>query len=137
MDFQGEAEIAVEMVRLGQREAEDVDGLAPGRYIKLGVRDTGSGIEPEVMDQIFEPYFTTKEFGKGSGLGLAVVYGVVNSYGGAVTVDSKKGKGTKINIYLPVTDKVKDMAPEKVETLPSGTEHILLSLSPFLFCCPQ
>ncbi|WP_300459877.1 PAS domain-containing sensor histidine kinase [Desulfobacula sp.] len=77
--------------------------LPPGEYCCLGVSDTGTGISPEIRDNIFEPYFTTKDLGKGSGLGLAVVYGIVKNNKGAITVESNPGKGTIFYVYLPLT----------------------------------
>ena len=77
----------------------------PGRYMKLIVRDTGPGINPDIMDRIFDPYFTTKEVGKGSGLGLSVVLGIVKSHHGAVSVNCNADKGSAFTILLPMTDK--------------------------------
>jgi PAS domain S-box-containing protein len=73
-----------------------------GRQILLTVKDTGSGIRPEIMDRIFEPFFTTKETGKGSGMGLAVVHGIVRSHGGSITVRSKPGRGSEFRVSLPL-----------------------------------
>ncbi len=78
--------------------------LKPGKYVKLEIHDTGVGIPTEIMDRIFEPFFTTKEVGKGTGLGLAMVYGIVKDHGGYIFVDSKQNEGTTFTIYLPVTD---------------------------------
>ncbi|WP_022665724.1 response regulator [Desulfospira joergensenii] len=76
--------------------------LKPGRHVQIEIADDGSGIPPESMDRIFDPYFTTKEFGKGSGMGLTVVLGIIKTHQGAIMVDSKPGKGTRVSIYLPL-----------------------------------
>ena len=78
--------------------------LEPGRYQQLSVSDTGTGIPPEIINRIFEPYFTTKKPGEGSGMGLAVVYGIVRSHGGEVTVYSEPGKGTTFHVFLKVVE---------------------------------
>jgi signal transduction histidine kinase len=101
--------------------------MVPGRYVMLAVSDTGCGIEKEVLSHIFEPFFTTKEPGKGTGLGLAMVYGIVTQAGGHISVDSEVGRGTACKIYLPRVDEPA-VAPEVQETsMPSkGWETILL-----------
>lgn len=70
-------------------------------YLRISIRDTGCGMKPKVLNSIFEPFFTTKDVGKGSGLGLAVTHGIINSHGGFITVDSESGKGSLFQIYLP------------------------------------
>ena len=76
--------------------------IPPGEYLELTISDTGHGIEPEIMDKIFDPYFTTKQVGEGSGLGLAMAQGIVKKHGGLITVDSIPGKGTTFHVYLPI-----------------------------------
>ncbi len=100
--------------------------LAPGRYCILSVSDTGQGIPKNIVDQIFEPYFTTKKIGKGSGLGLAVIHGIVEDYGGAINVESELGKGTTFYIYLPAAKREKlEIQDLKKTVLSSGNEHVL------------
>jgi CheY-like chemotaxis protein len=89
------------------------------------VSDTGHGIRPELLDRIFEPYFTTKEKGEGTGLGLAVVEGIVKSHGGAILVDSTPGKGTQFQVFLPALKRASDREQETTERDPTGVEHVL------------
>ncbi|MFA5183270.1 MAG: PAS domain S-box protein [Syntrophales bacterium] len=103
-----------------------VSDLAPGPYVRLSVRDTGPGIEASVINRIFDPFFTTKKVGEGTGLGLSVVYGIVKTYGGGVTVESEIGKGTVFQVYLPVTTNVLVKEDNEPGPLPRGKEHILL-----------
>ncbi len=91
----------------------------PGPYVRITIKDTGSGMTPQVQARIFEPFFTTKGPGKGTGLGLAVVYGIVSNHGGFIRMDSKVGRGTEFNVYLPLMnpDRVgeESRSPEGVE----------------------
>jgi nitrogen-specific signal transduction histidine kinase len=86
------------------RQLQHENRLAPGRYIRLSVTDTGEGIKPEVREHIFEPFYTTKPMGKGTGLGLASVYGTVADHAGAISVASAPGEGTTFHIFLPTCD---------------------------------
>jgi PAS domain S-box-containing protein len=112
--------------------ALDADGAAlypdlkPGDYVRLMVRDTGSGIAPGILDRIFDPFFTTKEVGKGTGMGLAVVHGIVKSHGGGIRVESEPGRGTAFYVLLPrIREQVRQ--EQKTDTgIPTGTESILL-----------
>ncbi|MGO9311247.1 MAG: response regulator, partial [Syntrophobacteraceae bacterium] len=98
----------------------------PGQYLQLSISDTGCGMDARTMERIFDPYFTTKEIGKGSGLGLAVVHGIVKRQGGAVTVQSEPGKGTSFSIFIPAIEAIVDPIVETGQELPTGTERILL-----------
>ncbi len=103
-------------------------GLEPGPYLRLSVSDTGHGVDPAILHRIFDPYFTTKKIGEGTGLGLAVVDGIVKDCGGMVNVFSESGKGTVFHVWLPRLESTRDKA-ERVKTpdpLPGGSETILL-----------
>jgi len=101
--------------------------LEPGSYAVLGIADTGAGIDPGIQDRIFDPYFTTKDKTKGTGLGLAMVYGIVKEHHGEIRVSSELGKGATFEIYLPLLDKssLEQRAPRPA-VFPGGEEHILL-----------
>jgi PAS domain S-box-containing protein len=99
--------------------------VEPGPYMKLIVRDTGTGILPDVIDRVFDPFFTTKKLGEGTGLGLSVVHGIIKQSNGYITVESEPGKGSTFTVYLPgvVGETETDAASEDV--LPTGTERVL------------
>jgi signal transduction histidine kinase/ActR/RegA family two-component response regulator len=99
--------------------------LTSGDYILLQISDTGVGIPPAHLHTIFEPYFTTKPPGEGTGLGLSVVHGIVKSYGGKIQVDSLPGQGTCFKLFLPITKKRGPDAASHEQVIPAGTEHIL------------
>ena len=93
--------VSLTVVEIEFDTSSSPDMPPPGRYVKITVADTGRGMEPWIVNRIFEPYFTTKGKGKGTGLGLAVVHGIVKGHGGHITVDSEPGRGTTFDIYLP------------------------------------
>jgi CheY-like chemotaxis protein len=99
--------------------------LKPGCYVKLTVADTGTGIPREILDCIYEPYFTTKAHGEGTGMGLAMVYGIVENYCGKISVQSELNSGTVFTIYLPVAGESLADQPYEHKELPKGTENIL------------
>lgn len=102
--------------------------LAPGDYALLCVKDSGIGIEASIRSKIFDPYFTTKETGKGSGIGLSVVHGIINSCNGDIRIDSEPGKGTSASVYLPIVGgKIEEMpVPDQSRALRGAHEKILL-----------
>jgi CheY-like chemotaxis protein len=99
--------------------------IEPGEYVQLIVTDTGHGMEPHVMKRIFEPFFTTKEIGEGTGMGLPVVYGVVKSLHGTITVESEPGIGSTFRISLPVIRTNEKEDGREVQPAPKGAERIL------------
>lgn len=100
--------------------------IPSGEYLRLSVSDTGLGIDPAILDRIFEPYFTTKEIGKGTGLGLAVVHGIVKRHEGGIVVNSQPGKGTIFEIYLPQVENKPCTTTRAAMPLPEGRERILV-----------
>lgn len=120
----GLLKIELQNITLDSTNKLKVD-LAPGQYVRLTISDTGSGIDPDIIDKIFDPYFTTKEIGKGTGMGLAITHGIVADYGGAITVESKLGEGTTFHLYFPVSEQ-EMLAPDKEEEyIPSGSARVL------------
>ena len=100
--------------------------LQPGPHAKLTIRDSGHGMPHDVLVRIFEPFFTTKPLGEGTGLGLAVVYGIVTGHGGAITVESAPGRGTRFDLYFPRCDDLAATPPSPQEPLHGHGEHLLL-----------
>ena len=100
-------------------------GIDPGLYVKLTVRDTGTGMPPDIMDKIFDPFFTTKGLGEGTGLGLSVVHGIVKQHEGSITVESEPGKGSVFTVYFPRITGGPVAAAVHDDALPTGSERIL------------
>ncbi len=104
-----------------------VSELAPGNYVLIEISDTGGGMDDKTLTHIFEPYFTTKTKGEGTGLGLSVVHGIVKSYQGHITVHSEPGKGTSFHVYLPSIEEAPFFVNAACsQTIPLGTERVLL-----------
>jgi PAS domain S-box-containing protein len=126
MDEQGgELTVTLERVSIDGGTWFSTDDLDPGPYLRLSVRDTGAGMQKSVADRIFEPYFTTKAVGEGTGMGLATVHGIVNDHGGRITVESSPGRGTVFRVLFPVlNDQAEDETVQSV-SYPRGSERIL------------
>jgi PAS domain S-box-containing protein len=103
----------------------DPDGIKPGLYTRLTVRDTGTGISQEIVDKIFDPFFTTKKPGEGTGLGLSVVHGIVKQSNGHIAVESKEGKGSAFTVYFPQISGEPESASVGDDEIPTGSERIL------------
>jgi signal transduction histidine kinase/DNA-binding response OmpR family regulator len=123
----GVLSINLEQVVLDRQFTEKNPGLIPGPYLKLSVSDTGCGMTPEIIESIFDPYFTTKDLGEGTGLGLSLVLGIVRECGGDIFVESTPGKGTIFTLYFPSVKEadVKNRLPEEAP-VPVGRERILV-----------
>jgi len=122
----GKLTVNLKEVELANEDLKD-PAMIPGPYVCLDISDTGPGMEQSIIDRIFDPYFTTKEEGKGTGLGLAVVHGIVKSQGGHISVYSEPGKGAEFKVYLPVIKKQKETAKVETDTpIQKGDERILL-----------
>jgi CheY-like chemotaxis protein len=121
----GQLKIDLSNVELSGSLIEQQPYLTPGQYIRLRVIDTGHGMETAIVDRIFDPFFTTKERGEGTGMGLAVVLGIVKSHGGTITVESEMGKGSTFNIFLPAIMQEVDHEVSAKAPIPTGTERIL------------
>ena len=124
-DTGGELEVSLREVFLTREEVPDF-ALPPGRYTRISVRDTGVGVDPMILDRIFEPYFTTREVGEGTGMGLSEAHAFAKNCGGDIKVTSIPGKGSCFGIYLPAIEQRPPMPPPAI-SIPAGNETILLA----------
>ena len=122
----GTLELSLTEATLQSEESAALFHLDPGRFLKLTVSDTGHGIPPEITERIFDPYFTTKEKGEGTGLGLSVVHGIITEHGGAIRVSSEVGTGTTFQIFLPLSEDQSVAQPKAEKPVLRGSENILL-----------
>jgi signal transduction histidine kinase len=124
----GKLSLRTENVSVNEFEAVKRPPMTPGRYVLLSIGDTGHGMDEATKGHIFEPFFTTKEVGKGTGLGLAMVYGIVKQSGGFIWVDTKLGTGTTFEIYLPQEKGKAEVteAEQKTTPTPQGSETVLV-----------
>ena len=119
-------EIGLEAMSFDESIKTQYPDFLPGRYARILVSDNGRGIAKENLNMIFDPYFTTKDLYKGTGLELFVVHGIVEIYGGHITVYSEVGRGTAYHVYLPLAKQFSAArSPLQSEQLPGGTERIL------------
>ncbi|MBF0476169.1 MAG: response regulator [Deltaproteobacteria bacterium] len=126
--MQGEGGVLNILLEDAQHRPDDkpqIPDLDPGHYMKLTVSDTGYGISRDILDRIFDPFFTTKKPGEGTGMGLAVVHGIIKSHHGAITVGSEPGSGTIFCVYLPRIEGISQSRPKPHSPLPKGNEVIL------------
>jgi PAS domain S-box-containing protein len=119
--------ITIELLNetIDKRQTKHQTKLKPGQYVKLMISDNGIGMDNETLERVFEPYFTTKSVGKGTGIGLAVVHGIVERYGGTIIVDSKPARGTTFTIFFPAHKGLFEQKDDKQNTLNGGNECIL------------
>jgi PAS domain S-box-containing protein len=123
----GILEVGLHRVNIDVSTAAQSQDLHPGPYVRLSVSDRGHGMTPEIINRIFDPYFTTKKAGEGTGLGLAIVHGIVKNHGGEITVSSEPGKGTAFHVFLPSVDQAKEVGDTQkgMESLIGGREWVL------------
>ena len=122
----GVIKVGLKDINTGSNTLELNHELAPGNYVRLTVSDTGHGIDQSIKERIFEPYFTTKKIGEGSGMGLSIVHGIVKSYGGEITVESEPDKGTSFHIFFPKIKSNEHVEISGTSKPPGGKENILL-----------
>ena len=121
----GLIDVELSTTTISAKDGINYPDLDPGEYLKLIITDTGSGIPSEILTKIFDPYFTTKNPGEGTGLGLSTVHGIVKDHGGCIKVYSEQGRGTSFQIFLPITKSRTERTDNSVGQLPHGNETIL------------
>ena len=122
----GNIHVKLDTVALDRLSANRFKDLKPGYYVKLTVTDTGEGIDPDIKDRIFDPYFTTKDVDEGLGMGMAIVHSIIKKHDGAIHIDSEIGSGTTVDVFFPLIDADVAVEIKKPDSLPTGTEGILV-----------
>jgi CheY-like chemotaxis protein len=123
----GVLEVTLDETTIGDEMLHQYPDLHPGRYLRLKLADTGGGIPPDTLERIFDPFFTTKPTGEGTGMGLAVVHGIVKGLEGEIMVSSRVGKGSTFTILLPIFEtSLSKVGETERKKLPGGTERILI-----------
>jgi len=130
----GELSVTLKPIVIEPAEVAMNSSVKAGKYTELVVSDTGDGVRPELIEKIFEPYFTTKEIGKGTGMGLAIIHGIMRQYGGSITVESELGKGSAFHVYFPEVAEGALPETDEVSAAPRGTERILVVDDEELLC---
>ncbi len=126
MDEKGAITVNLQEVNLNREVHAHNGTMSPGHYAMLSISDTGCGMDEDEMGRIFDPFYTTREMGKGTGMGLSVVHGIVKSHGGFITIDSELGKGTVFKVFFPVSKEVAVKENGVTKPLQTGTERVLL-----------
>jgi len=121
----GRLDISLKEVDLSREDITTEPHIDTGTFIQLSVGDSGAGMTQEVKDKIFDPYFTTKGVGKGTGMGLSIVHGIIKSYGGFITLSSEPSKGTVFHVFLPIVNEEVLLDREATQQIPIGKEKIL------------
>jgi CheY-like chemotaxis protein len=122
----GAIDVSLTRVGIGEHESDALSGVSEGRYARVSLADSGTGIEPATLPRVFEPFFTTKPPGQGTGLGLSVVHGIMQAHNGAVTVQSSPGQGTTFHLYFPAADAAPEqLGATQTETSEGKGEHVL------------
>jgi CheY-like chemotaxis protein len=122
----GVLEVRLDRVDVPERRSVFHGELAPGPYVRLNVRDTGTGIDPHVLDRMFDPFFTTKGVGAGTGLGLSLIHGIVSDMRGAIDVVTALDEGTTFTIWLPVAGSTPPPKAEVADELPHGNGEVIM-----------
>jgi CheY-like chemotaxis protein len=126
MERGGVLTVLLERVAVAERRLLSHGTLCTGRYARLSISDTGSGIPPAVLERMFDPFFTTKRVGDGTGLGLALVHGIVADFGGVIDVATQVGMGTNFTIWLPAAGRMPRLLAEPAADLPRGNGETVM-----------